>query len=149
MLGELNEQQIEDLLKQQVIGRLGCHNKGVVYVVPLHYFYKDSVIYCHSAAGKKIEMMRRNPQVCFQVDDIRSVFRWKSVIAWGLFEEITDPDEKQQAMQGITHRLMPLANNPSNHASHGITENENDIGTTIEPVVFKVVLNRKTGRFEE
>ncbi|MCQ6959169.1 pyridoxamine 5'-phosphate oxidase family protein [Mucilaginibacter aquariorum] len=149
MLGELNEQQIEGLLKQQVIGRLGCHNKGTVYVVPLHYFYKDSVIYCHSAAGKKIEMMRRNPQVCFQVDDIRSVFRWKSVIAWGLFEEITDPDEKQQAMQGITHRLMPLANNPSNHASHGIAENENDIGTTIDPVVFKVVLSRKTGRFEE
>ena len=149
MLGKLNEQQIESLFKQQVIGRLGCNNNGEVYVVPLHYTYKNSTIYCHSAPGRKIEMMRNNPQVCFQVDDIQNVFRWKSVIAWGRFEEITDLDEKEQAMQGITHRLMPLAINASDHPSHGIAEKESDIGTTVEPVVFKIVLSKKTGRFEE
>jgi nitroimidazol reductase NimA-like FMN-containing flavoprotein (pyridoxamine 5'-phosphate oxidase superfamily) len=149
MLGELNEKQIEDLLTQQVTGRLGCNADGVTYVVPLNYNYNNSIIYAHAALGKKIEMMRKNPDVCFQVDSIRSVFEWESVIAWGRFEEITDIDEKQQAMQGIIHRIMPLVTNPTGHPSHGITDNEYDIGFSVELIVYKIVLSKKTGRYEK
>jgi len=95
MLGELNEAQIEDLLKQQVIGRLACHADGKIYIVPINYVYDGTNIYSHSAGGKKIAMMRKNPEVCFEVDEIQSVFKWKSAIIWGRFEEITDIDEKQ------------------------------------------------------
>lgn len=45
---------------------------------------------------KKIEMMRKNPKVCFEVDDIKNIFSWKSVIAWGTFEEITDIAEQDR-----------------------------------------------------
>ena len=40
--------------------------------------------------GKKIEMMRKNPEVCFQVDAIADLLNWESVICWGKFEEIVD-----------------------------------------------------------
>ena len=148
MLGELSEKQIEDLLTRQVTGRLGCHANGITYIVPVNYVYRDPNIFAHSANGKKIAMMRKNPKVCFQVDAIQSIFRWQSVIAWGRFEEITDTGEKQQAMQGLIHRIMPLVEKPDSHPSHGIAEKESDIDTKIETVVFKIILSKKTGRFE-
>jgi len=147
MLGELTEKQIEALLTNQVTGRLGCHANGITYVVPINYVYRSPDIFAHSAEGKKIKMMREQPQVCFQVDHIQSVFNWQSVIAWGVFHEITDEDEKHRAMQGIIHRIMPLSEQPGNHPSHAIEEIESAIDDG-NIVVYKIVLSKKTGRFE-
>ncbi|MDB5032087.1 pyridoxamine 5'-phosphate oxidase family protein [Mucilaginibacter sp.] len=149
MLGKLNETQIEKLLKEQVIGRIACQSNGEIYLVPVNYVYHDGYVYSHSAAGKKIRMMRENPEICFEVDDIRSVFSWQSVIAQGTYEEITDMEERQQAMQGIIHRLMPLVTSPEGHPSHGFTESDSDVGTTVELVVYRLKLREKTGRFEK
>ena len=148
MLGILNEKQIEELLKRQVTGRLGCHVNGDTYIIPINYNYKNGIIYGHSGTGKKIDMMRQNPNVCFEVDDIQSIFHWHSVIAWGTFEEIKDSDEKQQAMQGLIHRIMPLVESPGGHPSHGITAKEKDVDTLIETIVYKIKITKATGRFE-
>jgi len=61
----------------------------------------------------------------------------------GKSEEITDADEQQQAMQGLIHRIMPSADQPSSHPSHGITEKKDDICTKVQPVVFKFRLTKK------
>lgn len=149
MLGELKETEIDQLLKQQVIGRIGCYADGSIYIVPVNYVYDGNFIYCHSAIGKKIEMMRKNPEVCFEVEDIHSIFRWKSVIVSGRFEEITDIEEKQQAMQGLIHRIMPLSYKPDDHPSHGIAEKDSDIGTQVELIIYRIKVEKKTGRFEQ
>ncbi len=147
MLGSLTEKEIDNLLTHQVTGRLACVTDDKAYIVPINYFYKDSTVYAHSAEGKKIDMMRQNPNVCFQVDEISSIFRWQSAIVWGTFEEITDPIEKQQAMQGITHRLMPFVTTPAGHPSHGIASRESDL-ENLDLIVYKIMVTEKTGRFE-
>ncbi|MDB5021696.1 MAG: Pyridoxamine 5-phosphate oxidase [Pedobacter sp.] len=147
MLGVLNETQIDALLSGQVTGRLGCAIDGKVYIVPINYYYKNSTIYSHSAAGKKIDMMRQNPNVCFQVDQISSIFQWQSAILWGRFEEITDKEKKHQAMQGLTHRLMPFVTTPAGHPSHGITSNEADL-EDLELIIYKITITEKSGKFE-
>jgi nitroimidazol reductase NimA-like FMN-containing flavoprotein (pyridoxamine 5'-phosphate oxidase superfamily) len=149
MLGTLNETEMESLLKQQVIGRIACYADGGLYIVPVNYVYDGHFIYCHSAMGKKIEMMRKNPKVCFEVDEIRDTFRWKSVITWGRFEEITGVKEKEQAMQRLIHRIMPFSDKPNDHPSHGITENESDIGTQVELILYRIKVEKKTGKFEQ
>jgi len=148
MLGKLSENQIEDLLQQQVTGRIGCHANGITYIVPINYAYKDGCIYGHSAIGKKIKMLRSNPKVCFQVDVIESILEWKSVIGWGHYEEITDREEMLKAMREIIHHLGPMINDTNGHPSHGITDNENDIGSNIDLILYKICLYKKTGRFE-
>ena len=149
MLGELNENQIEDLLTKQVTGRIGCYDEGTTYVVPINYVYKDGCIYGHSAIGKKIEMLRNNRQVCFQVDEIKSLTDWQSVIAWGEYHEIHDRVEMQKAMQDIVQHIMPLISDANGHPSHGITESESDVGTSIDLILYKICLHTKTGRFEQ
>jgi nitroimidazol reductase NimA-like FMN-containing flavoprotein (pyridoxamine 5'-phosphate oxidase superfamily) len=148
MLGNLSEEEIENLLKRQVIGRIACHTEGNIYIVPTNYIYDGTSIISHATQGKKIEMMRINPEVCFEVEDIQSVFRWQTVIAWGRFEEITDPKERGRAMQGLIHKIMPLVRDPAQHPFHAITVNEYDIETKIELIFYKIVLKNKTGRFE-
>ncbi|MCC8407658.1 pyridoxamine 5'-phosphate oxidase family protein [Mucilaginibacter sp. UR6-1] len=148
MLGELTQIQAVELLTKHLTGRLGCHADGVTYVVPVNYVFKDNTIYSHSASGKKIDMMRKNPDVCFEVDELQSIFKWKSVIAWGRFVEISDIAEKQQVMQSIIHRIMPLVTTPHGHPSHGITDHESDIGDKVELVIYKIVIDKITGRFE-
>ncbi|MBD1386569.1 pyridoxamine 5'-phosphate oxidase family protein [Mucilaginibacter rigui] len=148
MLGELNDKQVEHLLSKQIIGRVACTDHDLPYIVPVNYVYNGREIISHSIPGKKIDMMRKNPRVCFQVDEINSIFDWQSVVAWGRFEEITDMAEKEQAMMALTHRLMPFAEQPSDHASHGLATQEADIGTRLDLIVYKIVLVNKTGRFE-
>ena len=36
MLGELDKNQIEDFLKSELIGRIGCYSDGKVYVCSCH-----------------------------------------------------------------------------------------------------------------
>jgi uncharacterized protein len=148
MLGKLNDTQVEELLKSQAIGRLGCHSDGVTYIVPINYVYEDSIVYAHSADGMKIAKMRKNPNVCFEVDAIQNLVNWQSVIAWGKFEEIEDIHEKAEVMQKLIDRIMPFITGESVHPSHGITSNESDIGTITELVVYKIFLTWKNGRFE-
>ena len=147
MLGELTPVQIDDLLRSQLVGRIGYHSDGVTYVVPLNYLYNGTDILAHSGKGQKVSMMRKNPEVCFEVDEIKSVVNWQSVIIWGRFEEITDVDDQQQALQQLIDRVVPFLTD-AGHPSHGITENNYDIGSEVELVVYKIVITKKTGRFE-
>ena len=39
MLGHLNQEPIEQVLRSEVIGRLGCHASGRTYVVRVTYAY--------------------------------------------------------------------------------------------------------------
>lgn len=149
MLGKLERPEIDALLSRQVTGRLGCHANGITYIVPVNYVYKDGAVYAHSAPGKKIDMMRENPKVCFEVDEIKNIFNWKSVIGWGRFEELSDMEAQQQAMQLLIHRIMPLIDQPTGHPSHGFTANEYDPGNQFDLIVYKITLDEATGRFEQ
>ena len=148
MLGELNELEIERLLEQQRLGRIGCHADGLTYIVPINYVYQDGCIYAHSGPGKKIEMLDKNPQVCFQVDDIQDLLNWKSVITWGIYEQITGSKEMQETMQKIIRHIMPAMATGDGSPSHGFTSDESDIGTHFDLVLYKIRLVKKTGRFE-
>jgi uncharacterized protein len=68
MLGELKPEQINAVLFNEVVGRIGCHGEGRTYIVPITYVFDGDAVYGHSAEGLKIRMMRANPNVCFEVD---------------------------------------------------------------------------------
>jgi nitroimidazol reductase NimA-like FMN-containing flavoprotein (pyridoxamine 5'-phosphate oxidase superfamily) len=149
MLDKLNDEQVEEILQTNLLGRIGCHADDLTYVVPVHYIYEDPCIYAHSGDGLKISLMRKNPEVCFEIDVVRDFFNWQSVICWGRFEEITDIQEQQQTMQKIIDRIEPfLAKNEDAHPSHGIADLASEIGTTKDLVIYRIRLHQKTGRFE-
>ena len=56
--------------------------------------------------GMKIEIMRKNPNVCFEVDEMKSFTNWKSVIAWGEYQELSDQRDRFTAISLFADRTM-------------------------------------------
>jgi len=149
MLGELNKEQIELMLNTEVIGRIGCYADHKIYIVPVSYAYHDNCIYAHSKDGMKIQMMRKNPGVCFEVDAMWNMANWQSVIAWGSFEELKDEASRKEGMNILMNRLKPLMTSETAQPSHGLSESHKHDTAGFHAVVFRIKLNEKTGRFEK
>ncbi|SRR5579862_9332260 len=147
MFGTLTEQETEDILKRQFLGRIGCHADSMTYVVPISYAYDGKSVYCHTQEGMKIKMMRKNPSVCFEVDNLENMATWKSVIAWGKFEEITESAQRDQALKILLSRVYPFVSSKKMHLGVHWPFAPDDTNE-IKGVVFKIVLHQKTGRFE-
>jgi hypothetical protein len=146
MRRELKEEAIERLLNEQIIGRIGCHADGITYVVPVTYAYDGEYIYVHSEKGMKTAIMQKNPDVCFQVDEIRNLVTWWSVIAWGHFEEI-HKEERDQAMKLLTDHIMSLLKGNHSLPAYGAVEHAK-AATRQEAIWYRIKVNKKTGRCE-
>jgi nitroimidazol reductase NimA-like FMN-containing flavoprotein (pyridoxamine 5'-phosphate oxidase superfamily) len=141
MLGELDAQQIEDVLRTEVIARLGCISDGRVYVVPVTYVYDGTYLYGHAMDGAKLRAMRANPQVCIEVEQVDDLSNWRSVIALGTFEECVGADwDAGFAM--LAERIMPLLTLPANQPPP-------DLSVMRRGSVYRIRLAHKSGRFEE
>lgn len=148
MLGTLNAAQIEEVLRSEVVGRIGCHAEGRTYVVPITYAYDGQAIYGHSGEGLKLRMMRQDPQVCFEIDHMDDMANWRSVIAWGRFEELQGPDA-ERAMRLLMERLAPLMVSETSGPAHEPSHAHRADTSGHAAVLYRVVLEEKTGRFEK
>lgn len=139
MLGKMNDNQIKNVLQSQVIGRLACYADKKLYLVPITYAYEDGYIYCFSKDGLKTEMMSKNPDVCFEVDQIENMNSWRTVILWGTYEKLVKEKEQNKAMQILSDRITPLST-----------------GETVVPRIrqdvphpFRIKVKEQTGRYEK
>ena len=147
MFGKLENKQIDELLNKQVIGRIGCHADGLTYVVPMSYAYDGVYIYGHTLEGMKLNLMRKNPNVCFEVDDMLDMANWKSAIGWGVFEELKEVPDRNKALNKLIGRTLPLISSETTHLSPQWPFPSNDL-ENIEGVVFRIRLTEKSGRYE-
>ena len=147
MFGKLSSAQIEELLHQQVVGRIGCHANGITYVVPVSYAYDGEFIFVRSLEGMKLGMMRKNPEVCFEVDNTKNLANWQSVVGWGLFKELPAGKERDHAIRCLEERKLPVLSSETMHISPQWpfpAENESEV----QGVIFSIRLMQKSGRYE-
>jgi len=146
MFEKMNSEDVEQLLKHQVVGRIGCHGNGLTYVVPISYAYDGKFIYCHTFEGMKIDMMRKHPQVCFEVDNTKNLANWQSVIAWGSFEELPEGTDRSEAIKMLRERKLPILSSQTMHlGTQWPFVSEDD---RIDGIIFRIDLKEKTGRYE-
>jgi nitroimidazol reductase NimA-like FMN-containing flavoprotein (pyridoxamine 5'-phosphate oxidase superfamily) len=113
--------EMEELLREEVIGYLGLCTDGEPYVVPLNYGYVEGRILFHGAlAGKKLDYLRANPYVCFTVARQSGQVRRHgggdpchvdsdSVICYGQARVIDDPEERKAALNAFNGCFRPDA----------------------------------------
>lgn len=147
MTGKLDNYAIEDLLSKHFMGRIGCHTKHLTYVVPISYAYDGEAVYCHSDAAPNISVMRKNPNVCFEVDTMHDPANWKTVIAWGRFEEIKEPVQRAKALQILFARQLPTVVSDSVKLGEDWPFQPGNLNE-IEGIVFRIKLKNKAGKFE-
>jgi len=143
MFEKMTTEGIDQLLQQQLVGRIGCHADGLTYVVPVSYAYSGNYVYCHSLEGMKINMMRKNPEVCFQVDNTKNLANWQSVIAWGSFDELSGGTDRSKAIKILRERELPILSSQTMHlGSQWPFVSADD---AIEGIIFRIFLKKKTG----
>jgi len=148
MFGKLSDEDLETLLQLQLVGRLGCHHKGTTYIVPISYAYDGEYLYARSFEGMKVDMMRKNPTVCFQVDDTKDLSNWQSAVIWGEFEELTGEPERGNALKILTERKLPIVSSETMHLTSQWPFQDTDV-SKIPGVVFRIKITEKSGRFEK
>lgn len=118
----LSESDCWRLLSEERVGRLAMADlQGQPYLVPLNHWLSDGIIYFHCATvGRKLDMLRANPQVCYEVDRFLGIAAganacdygayFESALAFGSAFEVTDPAEKVQILNQLTaHHAEPGA----------------------------------------
>jgi uncharacterized protein len=139
--------ELEPIIQQAQVCRIGlCGDKGP-YVVAMNFGYEDGCVYLHSSpGGRKIEMIRADSRVCFQVETGAALreadtacawgMRFKSVVGFGRAELVEDPEEKVAALNIIMDHY-------SEKAPHGYSAEH------LERVaVIKIPLREATGRLQ-
>jgi len=148
VLGELDHDQIEEVLRGEVVGRIGCHAEGRTYIVPITYAYDGRAVYGRSTEGMKLRMMRTSPDVCFEVERVDELARWQCVVAWGRFEEL-EGNEADQALQVLVARLEQATTSgprlPAHRYPPAPLPGE---GQAFPAAVYRIVLGHRTGRYE-
>jgi nitroimidazol reductase NimA-like FMN-containing flavoprotein (pyridoxamine 5'-phosphate oxidase superfamily) len=145
MIQTLPEDQIERTLHEQFMGRLGCHADGRTYVVPIAYAYEDGYIYGHTAEGTKVRMMRKNPNVCFEVDCVDGVSNWHSVIAWGRYEEL----HGESARQALRVLLLRFLSTKTRALDYPLLRTRPGVTDDAGAIIYRIRLIEKTGRFQK
>lgn len=140
MFVRIDEQQAETILAQKGVGRLGCVLDGGPYVVPINYYFADNCIYSHSLPGSKISALKANPRACLQVDEIVNDLQWRSVLAFGKFEEIITPTEKAGVLNKLLQRHPMLTPVESTLALDG---------GSMPVIVYRIKIERITGVAED
>jgi nitroimidazol reductase NimA-like FMN-containing flavoprotein (pyridoxamine 5'-phosphate oxidase superfamily) len=135
----LTGDQARTLLESARVVRLGCVMNGEPYVVPINCYVEDDALYSHSLPGMKIDALRSTPRACVQVDEIDSDLRWRSVIAFGAYEEIRKPNERADVMAKLLRRFPMLTPVESALVADG---------SPPEVIVFRLNIERLTGLAE-
>lgn len=147
MLGILDDIEIKAVLQHNTLGRIGCRNDNEIYIVPVTYIYMEETVVFHSFEGKKLDMMRKNPHVCFEVECITDHQNWKCVVAQGRFEELTDQVLISQVRErlgevNLKKKASLTALPPADHAAS--LQRSSEVS-----VYYRIHLQDMSGRYEQ
>ncbi len=145
---ELTKSEITGILQSQNIGRLGCTDGKHPYVVPITYFFDGNHIYCQSEEGKKIKIMRKNANVCLQIDIVNSMRNYKSILIYGKFEELKN-EEAIKASALLEENIFVILTRSRIHQFEHHEKSELEDKNRIKTISFRINIIEMTGRSQQ
>lgn len=147
MFKNLEEKEINYILKNNYIGQLGYIFSNTPFVVPITYFFdpESNAIICYSGDGHKMIAMRKNPNVSLLVSDVENVTNWRSVLVHGKFEQHFGSDAKSflhKFSLGIKEIILDKEQTKANF----ISDFSSKIYKDDIPAVFIIKIEGVTGK---
>ncbi|MGR3294371.1 MAG: pyridoxamine 5'-phosphate oxidase family protein [Candidatus Scalindua sp.] len=141
-----NQEEVEEILSNALVGRLGTCLNNIPYITPVNFVYDKDKIYFHSALeGRKIENITSNPNICFEIDEIKSIIpgqrpcatttEYKSIIIFGNIQIVTDIEEKVFALNKLIEKYAPQS--PKLSSSSGAIARTNVLVIGIKEMTAK------------
>ncbi|UFH57114.1 pyridoxamine 5'-phosphate oxidase family protein [Spirosoma sp. KNUC1025] len=142
MLSKLSSDVIESMLVNQYFGRIGCADESRVLIEPVMYYYDGHSIYGLTRQGTKTELLQKNPNVAFEIDEMLNQDTWRSVVIEGIFEELQE-DDRDSALQLLQQRKIPVFADER----LGYIGVDAPVGhKVVYPVIYRIRITSKTGR---
>lgn len=110
--------ELEAVIREAEVCRMGLCDGGIPYIVPLCFGYAADTFYFHCAAeGRKLDILERNPEVCLELEagvalkpGVKACdwgMTYRSVVGFGRAERVEPPESKRQALDLIMARYAP------------------------------------------
>jgi nitroimidazol reductase NimA-like FMN-containing flavoprotein (pyridoxamine 5'-phosphate oxidase superfamily) len=136
---------IESIIAKSTVCRLALSTNDRPYIVPLCFGYADNALYFHTAReGKKIDILKKNNRVCFEVDCDHELvtdetpckwsMKYRSVVGAGTASFIDDPESKRKALDIV---MRHYAGQPSEYSPVN----------TDKMLIIKVEIESMTGKY--
>lgn len=136
---EMRADEAREVLGSINYAHLAMARDNIPYVVPVHYAFDGDELYVYTTEGKKAEIIRVNPEICLQAEDVKDNEHWKSVMVTGTAEQITDEGARQKALDFI------LKVNPRLTPAISIRWMDSWVRENIE-VIYRITPRSVTGR---
>ena len=127
LLGKLeikSKKKIQEFLDSEHVGRIASIDEnGFPQIIPMNFVFLNDVVYMHShTRGEKLDNLKRNQKVGFEVDRelefLPSYFEdpndasladtlYISVVIKGTGSIVSDKDEKTLALNGLMKKYQP------------------------------------------
>jgi nitroimidazol reductase NimA-like FMN-containing flavoprotein (pyridoxamine 5'-phosphate oxidase superfamily) len=133
---ELSPDEATAVLARNGFGRLAFSFHDRVDVQPLHYVYEDGWLYGRTREGRKLESLRHNQWVAFEVDEVEGPFEWRSVVVRGAFYPLSPEGAGRPTWEHALALLRRAA--PSTFAD--------DDPAPFRRTLFRIAVHDATGR---
>lgn len=138
---------IERILNEAQVCRIALCNDNKPYIVPMNFGFKDNYLYLHSACeGRKIDMIKGNNNICFEVDIKNELvksdeacnwgMKYYSVIGFGNASLINDNNKKKEALDIIMQKYSENTQKTFEYSPSALDKT----------VIIKVKITKLTGK---
>lgn len=136
---ELTDGEARQAMAEMHFGHLACARNNHPYVVPIHFHFDGSAAYIYTTEGKKTEIIRVNPEVCLQAENVKENDDWVSVMIIGDAVRLIDESERSAALELI------LKSNPKLTPAISIRWMDSWVRENVE-VIYRIEPRLITGR---
>jgi uncharacterized protein len=101
---ELPRSECEALLARNHLGRMALSFRDRVDIRPMTYVFDQGWIFGRTGAGEKLRTLQHNRWVAFQVDEVRDLWNWDSVVIRGAVHLLDEPrgtDDRELREQAL------------------------------------------------
>jgi nitroimidazol reductase NimA-like FMN-containing flavoprotein (pyridoxamine 5'-phosphate oxidase superfamily) len=138
---------LHEIISSSQVCRLGLTDGINPYIVPLCFGYKEKTLYFHSAQdGKKIDLLKKNSNVCFEFDQNSKVVRAEKPCSWGVKYQSIIGYGKAIFLENLEEKRDALNIIMSQYSNENHELQDAAINKTS---VFKVVIEHMTGKEAE
>ncbi len=116
-----DQEKIASIFREGTVCRIAIANDNIPYIVSMNYGYSGnpvSRLWFHCAVeGRKLDMLRRNNYVCFQIDCNHLLHKgekacdftmhYRSIVGYGHVTIVDDPEQKTVALDHIMDHYSP------------------------------------------
>ena len=111
---DLAREEIEELLTRHRMGRMAFAFNSRVDIEPIHYVYADGALFGRTTPGTKLTILKHQPWVAFEVDEVEGPFDWRSVVLKGTVyflqpDKVSHPADAYDHAVRIIKSVMPQA----------------------------------------